>query len=136
MIDDVSCVLDASAFLALLNEEPGAETVEAALNRGAAVSTVNLSEILGKLAESGEDPADILAGLRRQGLVGPGLAIEPLTEEDAVVVAQLREGTKAAGLSLGDRACLALARRLGVPAMTADRAWARLKVGVAVQTIR
>lgn len=136
MTNGVAYVLDASALLAHLNDEKGADVVGSALVRGAAISTVNLAEVLARLARLGEDPATISEGLRRQGLFGGRLSIEPLTEEDAIVVAQLRKATRVAGLSLGDRACLALARRLGIPAMTADRAWGRLKVGVAVEVIR
>jgi PIN domain nuclease of toxin-antitoxin system len=131
-----SHVLDASALLAHLNDEAGADQVEEVLVRGSAISAANLAEVLSKLSEVDEDPASIVESLRRQGLFGTKLSIEPVTEEDAVTIARLYRATRTYGLSLGDRACLALAIRLGLPALTADRAWSRLKVGVKIETIR
>ena len=136
MTDGLSYVLDASALLAHLNNEKGADAVEGALVRGSAMSSVNLAEVLTRLARLGEEPASICRSLQAQGLFGGRLSILAVTEGDAVAIAQLEAKTRAAGLSLGDRACLALARRLGLPAMTADRAWTRLKVGVVVEVIR
>ena len=136
MTDGLSYVLDASALLAHLNNEKGADAVEGALVRGSAMSSVNLAEVLTRLARLGEEPASIFRSLQAQGLFGGRLSILAVTEGDAVAIAQLEAKTRAAGLSLGDRACLALARRLGLPAMTADRAWTRLKVGVVVEVIR
>lgn len=101
------------ALLAYLNDEAGAQAVEDALVRGSAISAVNLAEVLSKLAEIGEDPDEAIENLQRQGLVGGQLAVFPLTADDAVVVAKLHATTKAHGLSLGDRACLGLALRLG-----------------------
>jgi ribonuclease VapC len=135
-LEDPTSVVDASALLAYLNDEAGADAVEATLVRGSAISAVNLAEVLSKLAEIGEDPHEVSEDLRRRGLLDGKLAVFPLTADDAVMIASLHRGTKAHGLSLGDRACLALARRLGVPAVTADRAWSRLKVGVKVEAIR
>jgi ribonuclease VapC len=129
-------VLDASALLAHLTDEPGADTVEKALIRGSAMSAVNLAEVLSKLADAGEDPAEVSDRLRRQGLVGGRLLVVPFTADDAVTIAALRRRTMARGLSLGDRACLALALRLGLPAMTADRSWANIRLGVRIETIR
>jgi PIN domain nuclease of toxin-antitoxin system len=136
LTDGFSSVLDASALLAHLNDEEGADAVEAALVRGSAISAVNLAEVLSKLAELGEEPANAFDSLRRQGLFGTKLSVLPVTEADAVKIAAMHGKTRVHGLSLGDRACLALALRLGLPAFTADRAWARLKVGVKVETIR
>lgn len=136
MTDQYSFVLDASALLAHLNDEAGADNVEEALVRGAAISAANFAEVLSKLSEVDEDPARTVDGLRRQGLLGTKLAVQPVTEEDAVTIARLYRVTRAHGLSLGDRACLALAIRLGLPAMTADRAWTGLKAGVTIKTIR
>lgn len=135
MTEPYSSVLDASALLAHLNDEAGADEVEEALIRGAAISAVNLAEVLAKLAHL-EDAASTFRSLRRQGLFGTRLAVEPLTEDDAITIARLYGRTRNHGLSFGDRACLALAIRLGVPAITADRAWKRVKLGVAVRTIR
>ena len=110
--------------------------VALALVRGSAMSTVNLAEVLSKLAGEGKPPTEVDETLRGRGLLGGKLAIQPLTEEDALTIAELHAKTKSHGLSLGDRACLALALRLHVPALTADRSWARLRVGVRIETIR
>jgi PIN domain nuclease of toxin-antitoxin system len=71
-----------------------------------------------------------------RGLLGGAIAVEPFTEHDSIEVARLRPATRAQGLSLGDRACIALARRLGLPALTADTAWSRLDLEVTLQQIR
>jgi len=133
---DAACVLDASALLAHLNDEPGADVVEDALLRGAAISAVNLAEVLTKLAEIGEDPGQVSETLWRRGLLGANLKVLPLTADDAVLIADLHRKTKPHGLSLGGGACLSLALRLDLPAVTADRSWLRVRVGVKVQTIR
>ena len=128
--------LDASALLAYLQGEPGSATVEAALAAGAVISIVNYAEVLLRLADAGEDPATANHRLSEQGLIGGLLEVVPLTEEDAVVTAQLRTSTRVHGLSLGDRACLATGLRFSGPVLTADRTWALLDVGVIVQLIR
>lgn len=128
-------VLDSSALLAHLHNERGADSVEQALIEGSFISTANLAEVLSKLAEAGDDPNDVMAGLQRQGLL-QRLTIMPVTVEDAVAIALLHSKTKALGLSLGDRTCLALAQRLQLPVLTADHAWARAKLSVGVETIR
>jgi PIN domain nuclease of toxin-antitoxin system len=135
-LENATRVLDASALLAYLNDDAGADMVEEALLRGSAISAVNLAEVLSKLAEVGEDPQDVSENLTRRGLLGGKLVVSPLSADDAVVIARLHRSTRAHGLSLGDRACLGLALRLRVPALTADRAWSRLKSGVKVETIR
>jgi ribonuclease VapC len=135
-LESATSVLDASALLAYLNDEAGADMVEDALLRGSAISAVNLAEVLSKLAEVGEDPQDVIVHLSGRGLLGGNLVVSPLGQEDAVVIAGLHRGTRAHGLSLGDRACLGLALRLKVPALTADRAWSRLKVAVKIEPIR
>lgn len=125
-------VLDSSALLALLLGEPGAEQVAAVLD-DARISAVNLAEVLTRFVDRGADPDE--AGAQ---LLALHLAVEPVTAEQAVAMAALRPATRAAGLSLGDRACLALARTLGAPALTADRAWAAVApdVGVDIRLIR
>jgi PIN domain nuclease of toxin-antitoxin system len=132
----VTAVLDASALLALLKGEPGAERVAEALERGAYLSAVNLAEVLSKLADWGEDPAEAQARMAQVGLLGAAVEVLPFTGEDALEVARLRALTRAYGLSFGDRACLALARRLGLPALTAERAWAELDLGIPVEVLR
>ena len=124
-------VLDASAILALLHEEAGASTVEAAIRAGATVSTVNLSEVVAKLADSGIDQATI-----HEVLGNVQMDVVPFDEDLAFRAGLLRPVTRTLGLSFGDRACLALAQQLGLPAMTADRSWANLSVGVTVDVIR
>lgn len=123
-------VLDASALLALLNAEPGAPAVAAVVS-GASVSAVNYCEVVGKLAEAGMPPAAI-----RAALDGLGLRIVPFDTQNAHEAGLLRPATKAEGLSLGDRACLVLARTMGATAWTADAVWGRVSVGVTVKVIR
>ena len=110
--------------------------VEDALVRGSAISAVNMAEVLSKLTEIGEDPDQVTEELQRRGIVGGRLTVIPLTADDAIIIANLHRRTKAFGLSLGDRACLGLALRLRIPAVTADRAWSRLKIAVKVEAIR
>lgn len=124
-------VLDASSILAVLNEESGAERVEAAIRAGAAVSTVNLSEVIAKLADSGLDEEAV-----REALGNVQMAVVSFDDDLAYRAGLLRPLTRGVGLSFGDRACLALAQRLGLPAMTADRAWSDLAVGVTIEVIR
>ena len=124
-------VLDASAVLALLGDETGAEAVLAALPR-ATISAVNLSEVVATLAERGM-PEDAI----RAALDGLDLDPRPFDAEAAYAAGALRPATRAAGLGLGDRACLALAARLGAVALTADRRWAALDVpGLRVSLLR
>jgi len=104
------------------------------------MNILNLAEVLTKLAEAGAKPRSTLADLERDGIVGSSDALAqilPMELEDVVEIASLRSATKTYGLSLGDRACLATARRLGVEALTADRRWADIAgLPVSVRTIR
>ena len=136
MDDTAGAVLDASALLAYLRREAGGQMVKAMLAAGAIINAVNYAEVLSRLGDAGEDPATTHRRLREQGLIGGLLAVRPLDEEDGVVIARLRALTRAHGLSLGDRACLATALRLGRSAITADRGWATVDVGVTVHLIR
>lgn len=129
-------VLDASALLAYLKGEPGGEKVKEVLVQRAAISAVNLAEVGAKLADWGQDPTQLLGFLRGRGILGQAIEVFPFTEEDALEAARLRPLTRPMGLSLGDRACLALARRLGLPALTADATWEGLDVGVKVEVVR
>lgn len=131
-----TAVLDASALLAYLREEPGADVVEDALDRGAAISAANWAETLSKMADFGYDPDTIANELADEGILYDTLTLCPLDGPAALEVARLRPLTTAIGLSLGDRACLALGRILALPVLTADHAWQTLNVGVTVQTIR
>ena len=123
-------VLDASALLVLLKDEPGHAEVAAALG-GAAISAVNLAEVAGKLTERGM-PIEAA----REALVGLGLDVHAFELEDALAVGRLRGETRDAGLSLGDRACFVLAMKLERPVLTSDRAWTSLKLGVPVRLVR
>ncbi|HLI31212.1 MAG TPA: type II toxin-antitoxin system VapC family toxin [Solirubrobacteraceae bacterium] len=129
-------VLDASALLAYIRQEPGYERVRDAIAEGAAISVVNVAEALSVEAAEGIDPAQLTAELRRVGVLGGALAVHGMTEDDAVEAARLRPLTKAAGLSLGDRICVALTRRLDGVALSADRPWQKAKLDVAVELIR
>jgi len=131
-----AAVLDASAFLAYLRDEAGADAVADAIGDGAAISTVNLAEVLGRMADRGADPQRVERRLTERGLLDGAIAVEPLTTSDAVEIARLRPLTREQGLSLGDRACLALARRLDIPAMTADTAWSKLELSIRLHQIR
>ena len=125
-----ACVLDASAVLALLQEEPGSQAVEEWLP-GAAISTVNLSEVAGKLLELGmpeREAAEVVQAL--------GLDIVPFHEDLAWRAAALKTLTKASGLSLGDRACLATGVLLDRPVLTADRAWTKIDLPVRIVCVR
>ena len=131
-----TCVLDASALLCYLQDEPGSDRVGEALGEGAAISAINWAEVLSKLADRGENPDAVSRRLSDQGLLGQALAVQPLDETMARDIARLRPLTRPVGLSLADRACVALARKLDVPAITADRAWKSLKLGVRIQILR
>lgn len=132
----LASVLDASALLAHLNEEEGAVAVREAMEAGAVISVANWAEVLSKIAERGEDPEVAVAEMKSAGLIGGVVTIAPITEDDCIAIARLRRKTRAQGLSLADRSCLALAERLHAPALTADRQWARAEVDAEVRTIR
>jgi PIN domain nuclease of toxin-antitoxin system len=122
--------LDASALLAFLFGESGAESVAGELS-SACISAVNLSEVLARFARDGHDTAVVTQRLR-----STPLEIVSFGWAEAAITASLAAPTRAAGLSLGDRACLALALARDVPAMTADRAWSKIDVGVNIRLIR
>jgi ribonuclease VapC len=123
-------VLDSSALLALLFFEPGYERV-AELVPQSWMTTVNLAEVLGRLARDGRPLDQMLEQLDQMGI-----AWIEFDRELAVGAAALLLPTAPFGLSLGDRACLALARLRGLPAVTADRAWAKLALGIRVEVVR
>lgn len=127
-----AAVLDASALLALLRGEPGWERVRSVL-ADSAMSTVNLGEVVGHYARNGASEAEIR------------LMLDPLPidwisfdAEIAYAAGMLLPQARSAGLSLGDRACLSLAARLQVPALTADRSWASVSetLGVEIELLR
>lgn len=129
-------VLDASAVLAFVHGEPGAGVVSEAMADVSVVSAANWAEVLSKFSDEGEDPDAIAERLESEGALFSGLEVLPVTAVDARMIARLRPLTRFVGLSLGDRACLALALRLGYGVLTADRQWANLNLGLEIKLIR
>lgn len=123
-------VLDASAVLALIQGEPGGERVRAVV-RQAALSSVNLTEVVTKLMSRGVPLNEV-----RLVLVGVTPFVHPHDQELALDAGAMHAVTRRQGLSLVDRACLALARRLTATALTTDRAWGRVDLGVVIEVIR
>jgi PIN domain nuclease of toxin-antitoxin system len=125
-----SAVLDSSALLAVIHGEPGADAVLAVM-ADAAISTVNVAEVMSKLMEGGTTLDHARDWVRAFDLAVIDFDL-PLAE----AVGELRIRTRRAALSIGDRACLALALRESVPVLTADRAWCGLDLGIDVRMIR
>lgn len=125
-----SVVLDASALLAMLFKEAGGESVVGYLT-DSKLSAVNCSEVVAKAIDVGMRPEEA-----HQLLSALPCQIIPFDHDHAFRAARLRSATKPLGLSLGDRACLSLGLKLGVPVVTADRSWADCNVGVQVIFIR
>lgn len=132
-MNNSTVVLDASALLVLIQNEVGAELVSAAITQGKAIiSTVNLSEVIGKLAETGMPKTAIEAFQAELPI-----EVADFSETMALEAGMLRLTTRQLGLSLGDRACLATARVLGnLPVLTADRAWADLNIDLKITLVR
>ncbi len=135
----MTVVLDASAMLAYLQDEPGNEVVDGVLTESV-ISSVNWAEVVQKSITAGVESEGML-----DDLLALGLRVEPFTPKDGELTGRLWEQTRQAGLSLGDRACLSLGLRLGVPVLTSDhtvprlwrdRAWASLNLSCDVQVIR
>ena len=125
-------VLDASALLALINAEPGAERVlRALLESECVLVSVNLTEVLTRLIDRGASAQEAADRIQTTGLT-----VVAFDQTLAVAAAKLRTATRSKGLSLGDRACLALAQQLGSTALTADRAWSELDLGIEIEVIR
>jgi len=122
--------LDASALLAFLMQEEGDTAVAEAL-ADSCMSAVNLSEVLARFARDGHDLAEVA-----DKLSALPIQIVPFGREHAAIAASLVPATKKLGLSLGDRACLALALSREIPAFTADRTWGKLSVGVEIRVVR
>ena len=129
----MACLLfDASALLALIQQESGADAVRDALRDGAAISAVNLAEVAARLHQQGWATEDVAAAVR-------SLSVEilPFDSETALRSGALRSATAPLGLGLGDRACLATAALQRIPALTADRAWLELRLpGIEVRRVR
>ena len=133
MADAVTCAIDTSAILAHLQDEAGGDVVLEWLERGAAVSILNVQELASKLAEAGVEREAVAATL-----ADLSLEVHPITVQLALDAGFMRSDAGRRGLSHGDRACLALACQLGLPAVTADRPWADVApaLGVEVSLIR
>ena len=125
----MTLVLDASALLAWLHRESGGELVGTVLD-GASISAVNWSEVIQKSLQKGVEVHGML-----DEVTDLGLTVEPFTAAQAEQAARLWAQTRGSGLSLGDRACLALAMDRSAPVLTADRDWASLALGVEVQLL-
>ena len=126
-----SIVLDASALLAVLNREPGVEKLTPQLLSAAISSTVNLAEVQSKLVSRGIKPDEAW-----EATISPIRESAVFTDEQAKIAGNLIARTSAFGLSLGDRACLALGIALKAPVYTADRSWKNLKLGVRIHLVR
>jgi ribonuclease VapC len=124
-------VLDSSALLALLNREPGAEKLTTALLGIAVCSTVNLAEVHSKLVSRGLSERNAW-----NAATTPVSELMAFTAAHAQIAGDLVRLTRPFGLSLGDRACLALGVDLGVPVYTADRSWKKLRLPVQINVIR
>ena len=125
-----SAVLDSSAVLAVINAEPGAEYVIEMLD-GALLSAVNHAEVVTKLVERG-----VTRDLARSTVLKIGVQVVEFGIDLADRTGELRRQTRHLGLSLADRACLALAESEGLPAVTADKKWASANLGIDVRIIR
>ena len=124
-------VLDASAMLAYIQEERGAENLTKEILDHAVASTVNLAEVQSKLVKKGHDPEDAW-----EEILSLITAEEPFTSEQARIAGDLITTTERYGLSLGDRSCLALAIALNAPVYTTEQTWKNLRVGVPIHVIR
>lgn len=129
-VSDKIYVLDASALLAVMLGEIGADAVSEVLDR-ALIGAVNLSEVVAKLQDRGV-PDDAID----QSLADLTLTVVPFDQRQAVCAGKLRSAIKSVGLSLGDRACLSLAQTVGAIAITTDQAWSKLSIDVEIALAR
>jgi len=126
----LKAVLDASALLAYLQEEPGNDAVEEVLSESG-ISAVNWAEVLQKCVSRGVS----IKGIREE-VESLGLTIEPFTATQAETAGSIWRETMKQWLSLGDRACLAFGMDVGLPILTTDRVWNKLKIGLEIRVLR
>lgn len=126
----MTTILDASAVLAYLKDEPGTDVVKAVLAESA-ISSVNWAEVVQKMLALEANVNNMLGEFQELGMI-----VEPFTVEDGEMAGRLWTQTRTYGLSLGDRACLSLGIRLGAKVLTGDHAWQSLSLSVDVQLIR
>lgn len=123
-------VLDASALIAFLRQEPGADKVAAVIDR-VCISAVTLAEVLGTMADCGKDLEEAAYYIAKLDI--PAV---PFDTAQARIAASIRRATRDAGIATGGLACLSLAAKLAVPALTTERDWSKCKIGVDVVRIR
>ncbi len=126
----MTAILDASALLAYLQDEPGCDAVEAVI-ADSAISSVNWSEVIQKSVANGVDVIGIGDELQALGLV-----VIPFSAEQAEIAGCLWQQTRQKGLSLADRACLATAQEMAIPVLTADHVWVQLGLPMDIRVIR
>jgi PIN domain nuclease of toxin-antitoxin system len=126
----IEAILDASALIAFLRNETGAERVREVLTKSG-ISTVNLSETLGKMVEYGNDLETAAYQVERLRI-----AVIPFDAEQARIAASLWKTTRSVGMSLGDRACLAVALQTSLPAFTTEKTWGECGIGAKIVRIR
>lgn len=124
-------VLDASAILAIIFQERGAERLTDDIMDHSVIGTVNLAEVQSKLIKKGFDPEEAW-----ESALSLVTAAEPYTSEQARIAGDLITKTEKYGLSLGDRSCLALAIALKAPVYTTEQIWRNLKLGIPIHVIR
>jgi ribonuclease VapC len=123
-------VFDSSVLIAILRQEPGSKVGEQSLNE-ALISTVNLAEVATYLARNSVPTETI-----NEALAAFPIEVVPFDREQGLIAGYLYPACKSLGLSLGDRACLALAKSKRLPVLTADKAWLELEIDVSVKSIR
>ncbi|MCF6219639.1 MAG: type II toxin-antitoxin system VapC family toxin [Robiginitomaculum sp.] len=126
----MSIILDSSAVLALLWKEPGAKIVAKSIGRSS-ISAVNASEVIAKMVDRGIDGATA-----ERVLLTLGMNIISFDAPTSILAGQIRHTTKSLGLSLGDRSCIALGIIKKRKVLTADRAWAKIDMGIQIELIR
>lgn len=126
----VVCVIDSSVVLAAMLGEMTTTEAEPWLS-SACISAVNFAEVVTRLTDRGVSPDELA-----ESLLDMDLDVRPFDQEQALRAGLLRSQTRKLGLSLGDRACLALAVQLQSPVATGDKAWAQLDLGIKIELIR